>query len=302
MKRLLILALLLGCSQPQPVAPDTPRLTPGVTLKDITFHSNALNRDMHYRVILPTNTPNRLPAIYLLHGINSRFTDWTNNSNVASFATHGYILIMPQGDDSYYTNSATVPADRYEDYIATDLIRDAESRFPIINNRASRAVIGVSMGGFGALNLAFKHPDLFHFVAALSPAIDVTRRRFSLKRMAQTRHFAAIFGGDETPSRRANDPFLLAAHANPATLPTFYITCGDREPLLAPNRDFTTSLTNHHIPFTFTEVHGGHDWSNWNAQLPASSPRSNISHVRNAKVIVQQSMFRRLLSLPEKLV
>jgi len=167
--------------------PDRPRLTANVAMRDVVFHSTALNRDMPYRVVLPASVIPRqkLPVVYLLHGGGGGFRDWTNYSDVARFAERGLILVMPEGNASYYANSAERPRDRYEDYIVKDLISDLESRFPAAVGRENRAIIGISMGGFGAVNLSLKHPDLFVFAGALSPAIDVPSRPFSIKRIGQ---------------------------------------------------------------------------------------------------------------------
>lgn len=91
---ILVFALLVsaGCSrkeaEPQP---DHPRLTPKVVLRDVTFHSAALNRDMPYRVVMPASVApgQRLPVVYLLHGGGGGFRDWTNDSDVAHFAESG---------------------------------------------------------------------------------------------------------------------------------------------------------------------------------------------------------------------
>lgn len=78
---------------------------------------------------------------------------------------------MPDGAESYYTNSVERPSNRYEDYVATDLVNDVEARFPAIGAREFRAVIGVSMGGFGAIKLALDHPQLFASPAPLVPPL-----------------------------------------------------------------------------------------------------------------------------------
>ncbi|HST12569.1 MAG TPA: alpha/beta hydrolase-fold protein [Terriglobales bacterium] len=130
-------ALATACHREEPFL-DRPKLTPNVALRDMTFHSVALRRDMQYRVIMPAGVPpgSNLPVVYLLHGGNGDYRDWTNYSDVARFAEHGLILVMPQGDESYYTNSAERPQDRYEDYVIRDLIRDVETRFPAARPRA----------------------------------------------------------------------------------------------------------------------------------------------------------------------
>jgi putative tributyrin esterase len=127
---------------------------------------------MQYRVFLPSeiHAGQALPVVYLLHGVGGGFCDWSNYSDVSRFARNGVILVMPEGHSSYYVNSATRPEDRYEDYIADDLIADVESKFPAGRHRSRRAIVGVSMGGFGAIKLALSHPDLFSFAAGISPS------------------------------------------------------------------------------------------------------------------------------------
>ena len=154
-------------------------------MQDVTFHSAALGRDMPYRVILPAAIPvgKKLPVVYLLHGGGGGYRDWSNYSDVAQFAERGLILVMPEGESSYYVNAAARPNDRFEDYIVKDLIADMESRFPIASGRTNRAIAGVSMGGIGAITLALKHPDVFVFAGGISSAIDVPSRPFSIKRI-----------------------------------------------------------------------------------------------------------------------
>ncbi|HKV76558.1 MAG TPA: alpha/beta hydrolase family protein [Candidatus Sulfotelmatobacter sp.] len=266
-----MLALIVGCRKTDNATPsDHPRLTAKVTLRDITFRSAALSHDMQYRVISPLETTGqRLPVVYLLHGGGGGFRDWSNYSDVASFAEQGLLLVMPEGESSYYTNAVDPPQDRFEDYITHDLITDVESKFPAAAGRANRAIIGVSMGGFGAVKIGLRHPDLFSFVGGLSSAIDVPRRAFSIKRLQQSRHYNAIFGSSGSQTRRDNDPFVLARSATPGAAPYFFLTCGEQEGLLPANREFAALLAQHHFRYEFHTVHGGHDWNQWNAWLPA---------------------------------
>jgi len=224
---------------------------------------------MPYRVILPASIQNgkKLPVLYLLHGGGGNFRDWSNYSDVSRFAERGLILVMPEGESSYYTNAADRPQDRYEDYIATDLIADVEKQFPATPGRVNRAIMGISMGGFGAINLALKHPDLFIFAAGISSALDVPSRPFSIKRVPQYRQHAAIFGPWKSEHRRDNDPFVLARSADPSKAPYLYLTCGDQEGLLPANRQFAALLKDRRIPSEFHPGPGGHDWNQWNLRL-----------------------------------
>jgi putative tributyrin esterase len=238
-------------------------------MQDVTFHSAALGRDMPYRVITPANIPagTRLPVVYLLHGGGGSFRDWSNYSDVARFAERGLILVMPEADESYYTNSSEHPQDRYEDYIVNDLIKDVEARLPAAPGRANRAILGVSMGGYGAVKLSLHHPEMFAFAGGLSSAIDVPSRPFSMHRWGQYRHHRSIFGPWGSATRRDNDPFVLVRSMDPAKAPYFYLTCGEQEGLLPSNHSFASLLEQRQFRFEFHVVPGGHNWQQWNARL-----------------------------------
>ena len=265
-----ILATNTGCHKgsEQP-PPDRPRLASGVALRDVTFHSAAMNREMPYRVLMPAVIPpgTKLPVVYLLHGGGGNFRDWSNYSDVARFAARDLILVMTEGDESYYTNSVEHPQDRWEDYIVQDLISDVETRFPVATGRPNRAIAGLSMGGFGAVKLAFKHPELFIFAGGLSSALDVPSRPFSIKRIGQWRQHASIFGPAGSTTRRDNDPFVLVLSADPAKTPYLFLTCGDQEGLLATNRSFAKILEERKFRHEFHAVPGSHNWGQWNARL-----------------------------------
>jgi S-formylglutathione hydrolase FrmB len=265
-----VVLYLNACHQARQLLPDHPRLAPGVAMQDVVFHSEALNREMPYRVFLPAKLipGQRLPVVYLLHGAGESYRSWSNDSGVAQYAAQGLILIMPEGASSYYMNAALKPQDRYEDFLEHDLIADVEARFPAASGRSNRAIVGVSMGGFAAVKLALARPDLFAFAGALSPAIDVPSRRFSFKHAEQGWRFRTIFGSVGSSSRKASDPFVLVQTADPAATPYLYITAGEQEALLDPNRRFAERLRQRHFAYEFHSKPGGHDWGEWEAQIP----------------------------------
>jgi putative tributyrin esterase len=269
----------LGCEKKREPPPDHPRLTANVRMQDVTVHSSALGRDMPYRVLLPaTIAPDkRLPVVYLLHGGGGDYHDWSNNSDVAQFSGRGLILVMPEGEASYYVNAVDRPADRFEDYITKDVIADVEAKFPVATGRQNRAIVGISMGGFGAVVLSLKHPDLFVFAGALSPALDVPSRPFSIKRVGQYRQHRAIFGPWASPTRRANDPYILAHSSDPATLPYLFLSCGEQEGLLRANQRFATILEKRRFRYEFHVSPGGHDWNQWNRRLPDLFERLEVA-------------------------
>jgi S-formylglutathione hydrolase len=262
--------LMSACRQIPQVKPDHPQIAAGVRMQDVRFYSAALGREMPYRVFLPSNllAGQKLPVAYLLHGADNDYRSWSNDSEVSKYAAEGVILVMPEGDFSYYMNAVESPKDRYEDYITKDLVADVESRFPTVRSREGRAVIGISMGGFAAADYAFIHADLYGFVGALSPSIDMPRRRFNIKRFGQWWRMRTIFGPFGSKEREARDPFELTRTANPSKTPYIYLTAGDQEPLLEPNRRFEALLKQRGFAHEFHTKPGGHDWTEWNEQIP----------------------------------
>ena len=125
------------------------------------------------------------------------------------------------------------------------------------------------MGGFGAITLALNHPDLFAFAGSLSGALDVPRRRFSVKRIQQYRAHSLIFGPWGSSARRRGDPFALARSADAAQASYLFLSCGDGEGLLLVNREFAAVLNERHLQHEFHVVPGGHDWKQWSGEVPA---------------------------------
>jgi S-formylglutathione hydrolase FrmB len=255
-------------------------------MEDVRFRSNALGHNVTYRVVLPaTYPPNaKLPVVWLLHGAGDNHRSWTDKSGIAEVATHGVMLVMPDGENSYYVNSASRSNRRYQDYIIDEVIPDARRRFPVAaTDREDNAIIGISRGGFGALVLALKHPQMFSFAGSLSGALDVPERRFRWRDPFTSLGIRRTFGPMNSPTRKQNDPFLLIANVQDEPQPTyFYLTCGEREVLLPPNRRFADILQQRRLYYTFETTSGGHNWNTWNRQLPGMET-SLLEHFRIIK-------------------
>ena len=230
-----------------------------------TFHSAALGRTMRYQVAVPSNAgAKRFPVVYLLHGHTGRETDWFSHSSAAEVADRlGLVVVTPDGANSWYINT---PAERWEDYITRDLIQEVESRWPVRPGRASRAVAGLSMGGYGAMNIALRRPEVFALAASMSGALDTTRPTsvFSRGREAEVN---AWFGPPGSVTRRDNDIYRSAAEAQPANLPYLYLDCGVDDPWFGVNREFAEVLKNRGVAHEFHAEPGSHNWPYWDRQV-----------------------------------
>jgi putative tributyrin esterase len=237
-----------------------------LTVKNETFRSASLGRDMHYRIYLPqayAQSERRFPVLYLLHGIYGKFTDWDTQSHLRHYAQNlDLIIVMPDAGDSWYVNSATAPQNRFEDYIAKDVIGAVDGKYRTAAARESRAIAGVSMGGYGALNLALKHPDLFVFAGSISGAINAPTD-LGPRQPAFQANLLQVFGLAGSATRAENDIFTLLKHADIARLPYIYLACGESDPFFPLNQQFAAQLLDQHARYEFHHAPGAHEWKFW---------------------------------------
>lgn len=137
-------------------------------VETVRFQSKLINTTLPYNVILPTDydtsKTTRYPVLYLLHGFTGHYSDWISRSNVADHAAnYRMIVVMPEGNNSFYINSATITTDKYESYILNELIPDVQQRYRTIEARYGRSIAGLSMGGYGSIKFGLKSPATFAF-------------------------------------------------------------------------------------------------------------------------------------------
>ena len=136
------------------------------------------------RLLLPkgyAKSNERYPVLVLLHGAEGDYRDWTDHGGAEALtADLPLIVVMPDGGtagqytDHYNDGRYGPPA--YETYHLGQLIPWIDLNLRTVAERAGRAVAGVSMGGFGAMSYAARHPDLFVAAAAFSGAVDTNDR------------------------------------------------------------------------------------------------------------------------------
>ncbi|WP_418442538.1 alpha/beta hydrolase [Alistipes sp.] len=117
----------------------------------------------------------RWPVVYLLHGYNNRYVGWLRKTKPelpASATAFGMIFVCPDGAASWYWDSPVDSLSRYETYVSRELTAWVDSHYRTVADPGGRAVTGYSMGGHGALWLAFRHPDLFGACGSMSGGVD----------------------------------------------------------------------------------------------------------------------------------
>ncbi len=244
-----------------------------VTTEERTLHSASLGRDVPYSIVLPADYASaknrRYPTLYLLHGLTGAYTNWQTNTRLLAYAVHyPLIIVLVEGGNSWYTNAATPPEDRYEDYVLKDLIPDVDKNFRTHADRKHRAMAGLSMGGYGAMKFALRSPETFIFAGSFSGAFGITRDPKSQKMYAKF-GLHKVFGPLDVAFKSENDISILAAKSKAASLPYLYFDCGAEDPFLEQNRDFDKLLNIRKIAHEFHELPGNHNWKYWDQQLEA---------------------------------
>ncbi len=270
MKRIFIILLFLLCIT---------ATYSQITVVEDSLFSLSVNSTMKFCVVLPdgyAKGTERYTTIYLLHGYNGKYTDWVNQTELTRYASnYQFIIISPDAKNSWYSNSITKPKANYEDYLISDLIPFVDKKYNTLTTKFSRAVVGLSMGGYGAAKLGLKHDSLFFFAGCLSPAIHVP---FGLEDSAilarrskgSIQSIKDIFGATRNSYWYENDVFSLAQKADTATVPFFYLAVGSNDGLpeiLDLTYKFAVTLRKLGIRFELHETTGAHNWQFWNKEL-----------------------------------
>lgn len=267
-----------------------------------SVQSSCLNREVNYIVMLPgdfASAEKEYSVIYLLHGIGGSGANWIDRCKINTLADSlleegsigEYIYVMPDAENSYYINNFD-SSNMYMNFFIQELIPTIDSIFPTTKSAEHRALLGLSMGGFGAIILAAKHPDSFSAVMTMSAAVRPESIFKSLPQKSYDNYFSSIFGpglsGEEriTEHWKANSPYTLMDTLLSAELSelNWYIACGLDDLLLPANESFHRLYKQYNIPHEYVTGPGKHNWEYWyrstiNALIFLHSlPAYSVSH------------------------
>jgi S-formylglutathione hydrolase FrmB len=205
-----------------------------------TIRSKILARPVPYCIVLPASfdadKTKHFPILYELHGLgdNEQFFIHSGLWNLVEdlrgrHELKDFLIATPAGGASFYINSKDGNL-RYEDFLLQEFFPYIENKYRASPGRGNRAIAGVSMGGYGALHLAFRHPQLFSAVSAHSAALIEKLPVFlNTPQSPRSRVLGAVFGiPPDTRFWNANSPLELARSANLSAL-KIYFDCGDQD-------------------------------------------------------------------------
>ncbi len=243
-----------------------------MSLLHLRWFSQTLQKQVETHIINPDCAPPPYPVLYLLHGLSDDSSNWLRWTRIEHYAQpFPMLIVMPDGFRGFYTNNEQGAA--YGDYMVKELPEVIERTFRVRSNRASRAIGGLSMGGYGALRLALAHPYKYCSAHSHSGALSWGRTAHFEELAAQPRHPAwfleeikRVFGSH--PDGTVHDLFALAQKAkNRRPLPKIRLDCGKDDFLLQANRSFSATLKELEIPHVYFEAEGGHNWDYWDQQI-----------------------------------
>lgn len=232
-----------------------------MALVEMKRSSQILGKQCAINILIPDKieSDRKLPVIWLLHGLGDDGSCWLRKTVLETLVQDTYVaVIMPDMGRSFYLDDPD--GLKYRTYFLTELIPELRSIFPLSSAQADNHLVGNSMGGFGALSLAFEKPELFSKVAAISP---VTNLEIVEEIMPDYKRILA------SAANKKDFLFELAAKSGQYILPELFIRIGSTDFLKADCDNFVDKIQKNlrrNIDYKVTS--GDHDWSYWNAILP----------------------------------
>ena len=234
--------------------------------RHVGFYSRALDREMSYLAWVPPGyaaTSQTFPTLYLLHGVGSPEAfgpeEWLGyaltedlDRMLALGLIEPMIVVLPQGDQSYWMNHANGP--KWGDYVALDLVKHVDATFRTDARRERRAIGGLSMGGHGAVQLAYNHADVFSVAGAHSPTI----RPFET---------SPEFFGDPAHFAK-HDPISLAKSGDAARRVVTWIDVGAEDQWRDAAEALRDALLARRAPVEYRVLEGEHEGWYWEYYLP----------------------------------
>jgi S-formylglutathione hydrolase FrmB len=247
-----------------------------MSVPDTASHFGRFDAEVYLPPQYFTEPNRRFPVVVLTHGNPGRSTDWLDAGSAAqtglAVARAGtpVILVMPTvlqhpEGDSLCVNTAS--QGNAETYVVNDVVAAADTQLRTMPDAAHRAIGGFSMGGFCALNLGLKHPDVFSTILSFSALTECEPD--------------AIDGGNEAlfdtadweEQVTANSPADYWKSLDPKTAPAMWLDVGDEETtLIPPLEEFAEDLSGAGFTVQYHERPGGHDFGTWAPALEESLP------------------------------
>lgn len=239
-----------------------------------TVFSNILGKDTGITIVTPGNLQEGGPykVAYLLHGLCGDSATWVDDSMLPVYAREGRtIFILPDAARSFYTDMRHGP--RYFTYLVEELPQLCKAVFQISARREDTAILGASMGGYGALKCALSRPEQYGMCGAFSSACLFLKdglaeqqkpggKQVFIEQYGEQLYldFLSIFG-EELEWKPEYEVLELAKRLQKKeSKPAIYMTCGSSDPFQPSHAQFRKEMEPLGFDFQYEEWPGGHDF------------------------------------------
>jgi len=238
------------------------------------FFSEALGVSTSMTVILPQATETQIgmtgraltgdhPTLYLLHGLSDDDTAWLRRTSIERYVSAlGLAVVMPQVGRSFYIDSER--GGDYWTFLSEELPEVARSFFHLSDRREDTFVAGLSMGGYGAMKWALRHPDRFAAAVSMSGAMDIAAL-VEARDPLRVRLWDTVFPDRSVP---ADDDLMdLLRRAKTPALPALSLYCGTEDHLYDHNVRFRDVAAELGVPLAVDFGPGEHEWGYWDMKI-----------------------------------
>jgi S-formylglutathione hydrolase FrmB len=251
---------------------------------ECSFFSQTLAFDTNVCVYIPTPDENEISGgtdryfrkgvkfqtLYLLHGAFGDCSDWIRQTCIERYAWQRRLaLVMPSGDNSFYQDMCR--GSKYLSYCSEELPGFVRSVFPLSPRREDTFIAGLSMGGYGALRIAFEKPDMFYAAASLSGALDLADIFCRVKNDEIALSFPWENTVENMDAVESSGADLFARYAVLKTtgkkLPMIFQCCGTEDFLYQSNQLAKQKFTALGADLHYEEDSGEHNWDYWESHI-----------------------------------
>jgi S-formylglutathione hydrolase FrmB len=235
--------------------------------------SKILGRPVPYCVMLPpsydTQKAQRYPVLYYLHGLGDNEESLINGGGwsiyedqLAQKKVGEFLIVSPYEFRSFAINSRDDHM-KYEEFFLREFMPAIEKKYRIKAGRGAHGIMGISMGGYGALHFAFKYPQMFISVSTHMAALRDTLPK-NVESVPEGKLLGDIFGKPiDTAYYQANNPLALARKAPLPALKSMnvYFDCGGEDSYRFDigAEELHKILQSRGVPHEFHIYPGGHD-------------------------------------------
>lgn len=278
----LLFSIFLGCKKEVPDLDNDPFVR---LIENQVLESQILRYQVKYSVLLPEEYETSgidYPVVYLLHGFGDNHTAWHKGGAIQYYAdfykteTGPAIYVMPQGFNTYYVNkfSGTFP---YMDMFVQELVPHIDNKYRTKKDPTQRAVMGYSMGGYGALILPALNPGVFQIGVPLSMSFRTDAQYINQSQDGWNSQFGSVFGGNGaigenrlTDYFRLHSPFHFFDKEDLGAFSSLklFFDCGDdEESLHITNGALHNLLRDRGFEHVYRVRNGDHSWNYWHGAL-----------------------------------